>query len=645
MITDAESGVILLSIQASELTLDHLIQVTEQSGEGFQNLNMTLLSTDAFGVLRKDLITALGVGRAKRFLLRYAFQSGAHEARILKDAIIWTDDIEWLIAGSKLHHLTGRVFSYTERFHVDMEKGIFDVSGYWLDSYEAKQHLRYFPVHSECICHFLVGYASGYTSECLGKQVIFKEIKCKGKGDEYCSYVGKTVEQWGKEISEESLYYEDEELSDERDQMFRKVEQQNEKLEIGYSLSRNLTKAMLEGEGFPAFSQLLGECLNCSVLIENRNYETIAEFGKKPGMKTLMSVSNFLGEEMINSGGNEIIETTLKGKTFTLLTVPITIKDQINGFITIDINQRSNDFIKDLLERVATIAALHMQNEQVAIETEQRLEGELLEKLLNEKKMDWEWISNRFSYLGYNLSEPHYIVHIDIAGKDKKKGDLKEYEYLKVRNQITNFLQKQKEYVSNILLLTKLNTVQVVISKKLIEDEQTTIKDFVELLLKNIKGDKEQICMGISNETHKLSDFNKRAEEARKSVELAKFKSTRSAVILTSDLGHLTLFLNAREPEELELFAEENLEPILNYDKKKNSELLLTLFYYSQNEFNLHKTAREMSISISGMRYRIQQIEDLLDIDLSNSNCRFEIQISLQIFLVLGKIRIYSTEH
>lgn len=626
-----------MKIQASELTLDHINRVTDKSDAGFKDINLTLISTDAWGLLRKDLITALGFQRGKRFLIRYAYRSGAHEARLLKGAINWKDDIEWLIAGSKMTHLTEQAFSFIEKFHVEKEKGIFDVSGYWIDSDEAKQHLKYFPIHSHCICHFLTGYASGYTSECLGKKVIFQEIKCKGKGDQYCSYKGKTVEKWGEEISEELLYYEDKKVSEELDQMYRRVEQKNERLEIGYSLSRDLTRAMLEGEGFSVFAKILGESLNCSVLIENKNYELIAKYGNKPGMEENMTARNIWDDEA--DLRNEIIETDLKGKTFKILTTPISIRNQITGFITIDLNQKSNGFHKDLLEHVATIAALHMKNKQVAMETEQRIEGELLDQLLNDKITNISGISNRFSYLGYNLTEPHYIIQIEINDRNIHEENSRDYKYLKTRNQLKNLLQKEKNYLSNILLLTRLNTIQVIISKKFIEDEQTTIKVFVERLLKQVKCDELQICIGISNETKKPSDFNKRAEEARKVVELARFRSSKSVVILSSELGYLTLFLNAREPEELKSFAEGNLKPILDYDKRRNSELLQTLFYYSQNEFNLHKTAREMTISISGMRYRIQQIEDLLEIDLSDSNSRFEVQISLQIFLVLGRIR------
>ncbi|PIC63175.1 hypothetical protein CSV79_13260 [Sporosarcina sp. P13] len=627
-----------MKLKASELTLDDLLAISTMPGERLQDINFSLTSMDAWAVLRTDLINALGIQRAKRFILRYAYRSGMHEARILKEKVEWKDELEWLIAGSKMHDLTGRSLSYPEHFNVDMDEGLFNVSGYWIDSSEVKQHLEYFPMHVEPICYFLIGYASGYTSECLGKRIIFKEVKCKGKGDEHCSYIGKTVEEWGDEISEELLYYEDEDMSGELDQMYQKVERQKERLETGYSLSRNLTKVMLQGGGFMEFAEILGKSLHCAVLIENMNYEMVGKYGDNPGMEKNMSAKNFWDEGYESIP--EFVETELKDKTFKLLTVPILLENKVYGFITIALNRKTDNFHIDLLERVAVIIALYMQNERVAIATEQRLKGELLEQLLNEKSADVGEIHNRFTYLGYDLKQPHYIIYIEINERIIDEDMNTNYEYLKVRRQLTDLFQNENKYTSNIPVLTKLNTIQTIVPEQFLEKEKITIQEFGERLLKKIDNREKQICIGISDKTEKIIDYNNRAKEAKKAVELAKFRSRNSGVILSSELGNLTLFLNAREPEELELFAKGKLKEILDYDEKKNSELLETLFYYSQNEFNLHKTAREMSISISGMRYRILRIEELLSVDLSNSSSRFEIQMALQIFLLLGKIKL-----
>ncbi|ULT58014.1 helix-turn-helix domain-containing protein [Neobacillus drentensis] len=275
------------------------------------------------------------------------------------------------------------------------------------------------------------------------------------------------------------------------------------------------------------------------------------------------------------------------------------------------------------------------------METEQRLKGDLLEELINNKEAKAEDIHARLAILGYDIREPHYVIHFEMKEKNKERASSLNSDYLKIYNKFTDIFK----FVINrngptALMLPKLDTVQAIISKKYIDAEHMTVKKFGERLLRELGGNNHKVYIGISEETSTLSDFYQKAVEAKKAVELAKVRSSDSKVVLASELGHLTLFLNARAPEELEAFAIGKLQSLLDYDEKKNADLLLTLFYYSQNEFNLHKTARGMTISISGMRYRLQKIEDLLNIDLSNSNDRFEIQLALQILLLLGKINL-----
>lgn len=629
--------------KANDLKLEHLLDISEKSKIALEDFQMTITSAEAWGVLRKDLITALGVQRAKRFLLRYGWNCGVQEARMLRKAIQWSDDLEWLIAGTKMHQLTGRVFSYPEKFDVDMNTGKFDVRGFWLDSYEVKQHLKYFSLYHEPICYFLSGYASGYTSECMGKRIIFKESHCRGKGDQHCSYIGKSVEEWGAEIAEEFMYYEDDDMSGELDQMYQRVEQEKEKFKIGYTLSRNLTQAMLHGEGLETFAQLLGKSLHCPVIIENFSFERLAAYGELPGLEqylTARGISNQRLKEMMEE--NQIIVTELKDRTFKILIAPIIVKNNIFGFIIIAPEQGNEDFHKDLLERVSTTAALYIQNERTAIETEHRLNGEMLEHLLNNKEVDVREIHSRFLYLGYDLSEPYYVINIEIdIDETQNKHPESSYDYLKTRDKIVGLFYRFGEtHNTNILLSAKLNTIQMVIPQKLIESARTTIKDFAERMIEKIENSNFPIYFGISNATQNISQFHQMSVEAKKAVEIAKMKSKTSAVMLSSELGHLTLFLNARSPEELEDYATSKLSSIILYDERKNAELVKTLYYYSQFEFNLRKTAREMNVSITGMRYRIEKIEELLGIDLSLSNIRFEIQAALQILFVIGKLKL-----
>ena len=96
------------------------------------------------------------------------------------------------------------------------------------------------------------------------------------------------------------------------------------------------------------------------------------------------------------------------------------------------------------------------------------------------------------------------------------------------------------------------------------------------------------------------------------------------------------ILLDARKPEELLEYAHEFLFDLKSYDEKNPTELVRTLYYYIENECNLHKTAREMNVSMSGMRYRIQRIEELIEVDLSKASSKFEIQISLQTYMAFN---------
>ena len=75
-------------------------------------------------------------------------------------------------------------------------------------------------------------------------------------------------------------------------------------------------------------------------------------------------------------------------------------------------------------------------------------------------------------------------------------------------------------------------------------------------------------------------------------MEIAQINNQKQQVFLFSTIGHISILLDARNPQELENYANNILGAIYDYDIQKSSELLKTLYFYLNNECNLHKTAR-----------------------------------------------------
>ncbi|AHV95655.1 XylR N-terminal domain-containing protein [Paenibacillus sabinae] len=636
--------------KASTMSLKDLVHFSKEEGDFFlRDRRMMLISSDAFGMLCRDLIVALGLERAKRFLQRYGWQFGVSEARYLNDMFSWDDDLEWILAGSKMHNIAGRVFSTPIRMNINKSEGLFDVEGYWIDSNEAKQFLMHFNKHHEPVCHFLVGYASGYCTETVGTKIIFKEVECVAKGDPRCKYVGKTLEQWGDGLPEDLIDDGQEKLEDELDRAYKRIEKQKEILNRVTTVSQELTRMILQGKGLDDMAEILGKSLNCNVIIENQHLDMITGYGQ-----VLDSSLNKVMEHLAHDKGNQQyskINTMLKEHCtvqfeipepfffpHVRLVTPIMLRNQVLGYISIlKPEGQFGELESVLLERSANICAIQLLNERTVVETEQRLKGELLDELFN-PSADISAVSRRLAYLDHDLSQPHYVFVFQFETSGKK-GSIQDARSTALREKIMDCLKRRAEQNGfHILLSTKLERVHALIPQAYIEKLNMKVRDYGESLIEGLGDEAVTTVLGISGVCHNRTSFSKAFNEAVKAIDIGRIKGKTERVVLSTDIKHLSILLDARRPEELEQYASNLLGALQEYDQKYATELLKTIYYYFDNECNLHKTARTMNISISGMRYRLDRIKQLSDFDLSNSLTRFEVQLALEIFLVLGKI-------
>jgi DNA-binding NtrC family response regulator len=160
---------------------------------------VVLLSAAAMGLLRKELIDTFGRDIARRLLMRFGYADGYHDAVNLRERFKWRDPLEGLGAGAILHTLEGIVRSEVIRLERS-EDGRFEAEFAWHDSYEAEQHVHHYGKSEDRVCWSLAGYASGYTSACLGQEMYFRESVCAGQGAKQCTIIGRHAAGWGDDL-------------------------------------------------------------------------------------------------------------------------------------------------------------------------------------------------------------------------------------------------------------------------------------------------------------------------------------------------------------------------------------------------------------------------------------------------------------
>ena len=164
-----------------------------------RDARMLVVGSDALGGLRRELIAAAGVDMARRLLFRFGFASGYHDAVSLRTVAAWTDPLDGIRMGTQLQGLEGAAHADLVKASWQANSAGFQAELLWRHSYEAEQHLLHCGTAAAPACWTLAGYASGFASASLGREIYYRERQCAAVAGDHCAASGKDVEAWGEE--------------------------------------------------------------------------------------------------------------------------------------------------------------------------------------------------------------------------------------------------------------------------------------------------------------------------------------------------------------------------------------------------------------------------------------------------------------
>lgn len=231
-------------------------QIHFHSTEGkiwFGEQRMLLMNLTSLAAFRREIVNSMGIERAKGFFLRLGYLSGLKDAELARKLRPHCSELDIFLAGPQLHSLKGMVKVIPLEIDLDQETGDFYGRFEWIDSWEVEICNTELGQMDEPACWVLLGYACSYTSSFMGREIIFREVSCRGCGDETCIIEGKPAEEWpdAKEFSRyfksdpmiEELYDLQEQLSSLRSTLQR---QQGQYYGIGQSASYNRVCKMID---------------------------------------------------------------------------------------------------------------------------------------------------------------------------------------------------------------------------------------------------------------------------------------------------------------------------------------------------------------------------------------------------------------
>lgn len=594
------------------------------------------LPSAALGTLRRDLIAALGSERAKAFLLRYGWSLGQTDATTLRALDPNMSDQEWLAAGPRMHTKAGMVRVKTEQLVIDREKGIVHVEGVWEDSYEALEHVRYFGRSDSPVCWTLVGYAGGYTSVVFGRRVLYKEVSCIAQGDPVCRFVGMPVDAWGVRILRDLPLYEQESLEEELEAAHRRIRQQNDQLQQVVAVHDELSRALLDGGGLGHLAEAVGRLLGTWVSVEDQRLRPLAVYppegpGSAPPLRlgTLVERTPRLWERLSRLGEGRrglVIPAEPDRPGGELVVAPILSGQELLGFVTMAVVPGlSPALTRMVVERVALACGLELLKQRTAFEVEQRLRGNFLDNLLT-TGMDRDFLCRWASHLGLALGETgHRFFLVQPCVSPTSDGE----------GRLTSLQDRLQRIVQEAVAEAGVHALVVVRGGGVVAladaAEQERVNALTERILARTKKARTPVWIGVSRPFRGPESAPETYEECRSLLGAVREGRTGGPVVQVDRTGAMQLLSKVASRGELTRFAEELLGPLERYDRSHGSDLVRTLHLYLQLEGNLQQTAQKLNISISGLKYRLQRIEEVGGLNLDSPDQRFDLMLALRI--------------
>ncbi|WML39143.1 V4R domain-containing protein [Neobacillus sp. OS1-2] len=597
-----------------------------------------LTTTSAFGLLRKGIIENLGTKRAKGFLLRYGWSLGATDAEEAMKTITSIDEL--LSQASILHLSTGHIKDIQSERILEMSdsetiKSILG-KGKWIDSFEANEHLKHHGTSDIPVCHTLTGYASGYMTTVCKKGVIVKEISCIAKGDAECCFEARLLEDWGSEIHEEQKFYNEANIIEELEYTYEQLIEQRNYIEKVSKFHKKLTDSVSNGSNLQDIADSTCKLLGIPISIEDLSFQKIVFSGMSE--KEYSRLNKELKESLIrkNRKSNKILplfnETTrLKTENQERLITPIIVQKKVIGYGTFLYVKGAVTTIENnimFIERFANAASLYLLNEKTSFEALEKMKGYFLEQILKGQYSSNEEIIKRGRYMGFDLDQSFYIAAIDY----KEKGSATKNP-LHHHDQVLETIAKYLDIQGHKVLISQYEG-QII----MLIPEMNHLLSMMEKILKHLEtsDDSYQYKMGISDQAEELKNIVDCYEESLIALRMA----TDKKIICFKELGIVGVLINSKNSSGIKKIAKQELGQLYKQKDIKQKELMKTLYVFLANGGKLQQTMDDLSLSMSGLMYRINKIETLINKNLRDATQSYQLLLILDSLLALGELEI-----
>ncbi len=399
------------------------------------------------------------------------------------------------------------------------------------------------------------------------------------------------------------------------------------------SIHGSLTRLVLDGGSLQDVAQELCKLLQRPVEIDDLSFSVLAAAGseteiddsRRTALREGRSAPMLL-EHLRRSGVLSRIRasfeperidpdesTSAYGMTMARILAPIVVARKIYGYVWIIAGRRELEPLDfHAIEHAATVAALILFRDQTGRQAEERAESRILSRLLAEDARLDNTLREEAARFRLRLEAPHAILVID-AGRNEVRA-----VELAARNAVrrAGLAAAMGERAGRVVVLVEGSRAEAIIelSQRIITEAQPL---------------EDTIRVGASPLHEDAATLQRAYEHALEALALLPALGDDRKVAQFDVLGILH-WLHA-VPQDLlaeNAFAR-SIQRLAEHDRARGAELLHTLEVFLECDGNSVRAAEKLIVHRHTLKYRLQRIEELCEVDLSDPLCKLNLRAAL----------------
>ncbi|MFE5319000.1 PucR family transcriptional regulator [Paenibacillus sp. NPDC056579] len=310
------------------------------------------------------------------------------------------------------------------------------------------------------------------------------------------------------------------------------------------------------------------------------------------------------GEVLISSPRDAVNETAARELRWNII-----VDNQVVGELVVA-RERLDELELVCVEQARLVFSLEIMRRKIAHDTETRLRGSFFEELLMGLPLTLQEIETRGRQLGL-LPEWSW----EIAMIEGEASHLEEQ---------APFMQKLQELILQQSGNRKTRSHVIRQGERIIlilSGHGTSSKDWTSVLSRFVRS-WSQIRIGFGTVTP-LKDIQRSCIEAKKALLIGTRLNRERTIHIYKELELFSLLLDCSEYVTFDSLVDSHIGKLTAYDQENGTDLLTTLYYYLESGGSLIETANRLYIHRNSVKYRMDRIKEIADIDVDNMQKRF----------------------